>query len=256
MRSAARSARAGSSSCTRGTPKAAITASPMNFSTVPPSASISARMAAKKAPITSFSPSASSRSPSAVEPVMSANSTVTTLRSSTSRGRRERELRAAAVAEARLVGVLAPAALAASARRKPRRRSRARDSTSRLSPWVFVSSSSRISAMSRSRCCRSRANWASVFWRARTSSSWCSIIGVAVSRMRRRSLSLGSCSHSSRSFARASSASASATIYSSERPSRSRSRSTPCRCAMSASQYRRCAPLLRFRPDPRSPSSS
>jgi hypothetical protein len=82
MRRAARSARAGSSSCTCGTPNAAMTASPMNFSTVPPSASISARMAAKNAPMTSFSRSASSRSPRAVEPVMSANRTVTTLRSS------------------------------------------------------------------------------------------------------------------------------------------------------------------------------
>ena len=35
--SAARSARAGSSSCAIGTPNTAITASPMNFSTVPPS---------------------------------------------------------------------------------------------------------------------------------------------------------------------------------------------------------------------------
>ena len=112
MRSAARSALAGSSSCTRGTPNAAMIASPMNFSTVPPSASISARMAAKKAPMTSFSASASSRSPSAVEPVMSANSTVTTLRSSTAAVRSERELGAAAVAEARLAGILAPAARA------------------------------------------------------------------------------------------------------------------------------------------------
>ena len=49
---------------------------------VPPSASISARIAAKNAPSTSFSRSASSRSPSSVDPVMSANRTVTTLRSS------------------------------------------------------------------------------------------------------------------------------------------------------------------------------
>ena len=47
MRSAARSALDGSSSCAIGTPKAAITASPMNFSTVPPSASISSRIAPK-----------------------------------------------------------------------------------------------------------------------------------------------------------------------------------------------------------------
>jgi hypothetical protein len=47
IRSAARSARAGSSSCATGTPNAAMIASPMNFSTVPPSASISSRIAAK-----------------------------------------------------------------------------------------------------------------------------------------------------------------------------------------------------------------
>jgi hypothetical protein len=34
--SAARTARSGSSSCATGAPKSAITASPMNFSTVPP----------------------------------------------------------------------------------------------------------------------------------------------------------------------------------------------------------------------------
>jgi len=44
---AARTARAGSSSWAVGTPKAAITASPMNFSTVPPSASMAPRMVAK-----------------------------------------------------------------------------------------------------------------------------------------------------------------------------------------------------------------
>ena len=47
MRIAARSALAGSSSWADGTPNAAITASPMNFSTVPPSASISSRMPPK-----------------------------------------------------------------------------------------------------------------------------------------------------------------------------------------------------------------
>jgi hypothetical protein len=41
--SAARTARSGSSSCATGAPKTAITASPMNFSTVPPCRSISAR---------------------------------------------------------------------------------------------------------------------------------------------------------------------------------------------------------------------
>ena len=47
IRSAARIARLGSSSCAAGTPNAAITASPMNFSTVPPSATISSRIALK-----------------------------------------------------------------------------------------------------------------------------------------------------------------------------------------------------------------
>ena len=41
--SAARTARSGSSSCATGAPKTAITASPMNFSTVPPKRSSSAR---------------------------------------------------------------------------------------------------------------------------------------------------------------------------------------------------------------------
>jgi hypothetical protein len=45
--SAARIARAGSSSCATGTPKTAMTASPMNFSTVPPRASISSRASSK-----------------------------------------------------------------------------------------------------------------------------------------------------------------------------------------------------------------
>ncbi len=78
---AARTARAGSSSCATGTPKAAITASPMNFSTVPPSASISSRIAAKNVSMTSRSCSGSSCSPNAVDPVTSANRTVTRRRS-------------------------------------------------------------------------------------------------------------------------------------------------------------------------------
>ena len=41
--SAARTARSGSSSCATGAPKTAITASPMNFSTVPPKRSSSPR---------------------------------------------------------------------------------------------------------------------------------------------------------------------------------------------------------------------
>src|SRR5438105_7935157 len=81
MWSDARSARSGSSSCAAGTPKAAITASPMNFSTVPPSASSSSRIAFPYDCITSRNRSGSSRSPSAVDPVTSANRTVTTFRS-------------------------------------------------------------------------------------------------------------------------------------------------------------------------------
>ncbi len=82
MRSAARSALLGSSSWATGTPKAAITASPMYFSTVPPSASISARMAVKNRLISSFRSSASNWSPSEVDPTTSAKSTVTSFRSS------------------------------------------------------------------------------------------------------------------------------------------------------------------------------
>ena len=66
-----------------GTPKTAITASPMNFSTVPPCAlddrPSSARSSGPAAP---RSASGSSRSPSAVEPVTSQKSTVTVLRCS------------------------------------------------------------------------------------------------------------------------------------------------------------------------------
>ena len=43
LQSAARTARSGSSSCATGAPKSAITASPMNFSTVPPKRSSSER---------------------------------------------------------------------------------------------------------------------------------------------------------------------------------------------------------------------
>ncbi len=47
MSAAARTARKASSSWTTGTPKTAITASPMNFSTVPPWRSIAARIESK-----------------------------------------------------------------------------------------------------------------------------------------------------------------------------------------------------------------
>ncbi len=63
-------------------PNTAITASPMNFSTVPPWRSITAAISSKKRPITRRRVSGSSFSPRAVEPVTSANTTVTTLRTS------------------------------------------------------------------------------------------------------------------------------------------------------------------------------
>ena len=47
MSAAARTARKASSSCTTGTPNTAMTASPMNFSTVPPWRSIASRIASK-----------------------------------------------------------------------------------------------------------------------------------------------------------------------------------------------------------------
>src|SRR5580658_1308498 len=77
---AARTARSASSSWRTGTPKTAMTASPMNFSTVPPCCSITFRAASKYRRITSRRLSGSSRSPSAVEPVTSQKSTVTVLR--------------------------------------------------------------------------------------------------------------------------------------------------------------------------------
>ena len=54
----------------------------MNFSTDPPWRSRTARIASNQRPMIERSASGSSRSPSPVEPVMSANTTVTTLRAS------------------------------------------------------------------------------------------------------------------------------------------------------------------------------
>ena len=78
--SAARTARSASSSRTIGTPKRAITASPMNFSTVPPCRSTIVFISPKYLASTLRSASGSTDSPSAVEPTTSQNSTVTTLR--------------------------------------------------------------------------------------------------------------------------------------------------------------------------------
>ncbi len=77
---AARTARRASSSWMVGTPKTAITASPMNFSTVPPCRSRISRAAAKVRPRIRRIDSGSSRSPMAVEPVTSLNRMVTVLR--------------------------------------------------------------------------------------------------------------------------------------------------------------------------------
>ena len=85
MSAAARTALSASSSWTWGTPKTAMTASPMNFSTVPPWRSIAACMAAKKRCMTSRRDSGSSASPIAVEPTTSQKTIVTVLRT-TDRG--------------------------------------------------------------------------------------------------------------------------------------------------------------------------
>ena len=81
--SAHRMARTGSSSCATGAPNAATTASPMNFSTVPPNRSISSAIASKKGRSTARRSSGSRRAAISVEAVRSAKSMVTTLRSST-----------------------------------------------------------------------------------------------------------------------------------------------------------------------------
>jgi len=79
---AARTARRASSSCARGIPKTAMTASPMNFSTVPPWCSTTRRISSKYRLIVRRSVSGSSRSPRDVEPLTSQKSTVTVLRTS------------------------------------------------------------------------------------------------------------------------------------------------------------------------------
>jgi hypothetical protein len=78
--SAARQARSASSSCASGTPKAATTASPMNFSTLPPWRWSAARISRKYERSSSCTASASTRSPRAVEPDMSQKTMVASLR--------------------------------------------------------------------------------------------------------------------------------------------------------------------------------
>ena len=78
---AARTARSGSSSCARGIPKTASTASPMNFSRWPPYRVISADRRSKVRPTTDCTTSGSSRSAKVVEPTRSAKSAVANFRS-------------------------------------------------------------------------------------------------------------------------------------------------------------------------------
>ncbi len=80
--SAARTALSGSSSCVVGAPNTAITASPMNFSTVPPRRSSSSRSRAKYGVRVARTSSGSSCSLLLVKPTRSANRTVMTFRSS------------------------------------------------------------------------------------------------------------------------------------------------------------------------------
>ena len=79
---AARTARSASSSCTCGIPNTATTASPMNFSTVPPWRSIAVRISSKYRRRSGFSTSGSCCSAKEVEPTRSQNSAVTVLRTS------------------------------------------------------------------------------------------------------------------------------------------------------------------------------
>ena len=79
---AARTALSASSSRTVGTPNTAITASPMNFSSVPPWRSIATLATSKYEAIRPRIASGSRRSPSDVEPATSQKSTVTTFRCS------------------------------------------------------------------------------------------------------------------------------------------------------------------------------
>ncbi len=80
--SAARTARSGSSSCATGAPKTAITASPMNFSTVPPKRSSSSRARAWYGASVARTSSGSAFSERAVCPTRSTKTMLTTLRSS------------------------------------------------------------------------------------------------------------------------------------------------------------------------------
>src|SRR6185503_1084380 len=81
--SAARTARSASSSRATGAPQTAITASPMNFSTVPPYRPITSEARSKYRLRTSRTSSASFSSANGVKPTRSANRTLTRRRSAT-----------------------------------------------------------------------------------------------------------------------------------------------------------------------------
>jgi hypothetical protein len=83
---AARAARSASSSDATGIPNTAITASPMNFSTVPPCRSSTRDTTSNQRPRIRRRSSASSVSPRCVDPAMSVNRTVTVLRISADGG--------------------------------------------------------------------------------------------------------------------------------------------------------------------------
>ncbi len=79
--SAARTARSASSSCASGTPKAAMTASPANFSTVPPCVTMQCETWSKNRDTRRRTISGSTSATSSVDETRSTNRTVASLRS-------------------------------------------------------------------------------------------------------------------------------------------------------------------------------
>jgi hypothetical protein len=79
--SPARTARSASSSCASGTPKAAMTASPANFSTVPPCVTMQCETWSKKRETRRRTISGSTSATSSVDETRSTNRTVASLRS-------------------------------------------------------------------------------------------------------------------------------------------------------------------------------
>ncbi len=104
---AARTARSASSSWATGVPHTAMTASPMNFSTVPPYRAITCRHVSKYCESRSLTSSGSRFSERAVNPTRSANSTETRRRSDTGGAVTAAAIRAGAAA---IPGPTAPAA--------------------------------------------------------------------------------------------------------------------------------------------------